>query len=193
MSAYNVYETYLALRQHFTNPNYDYFRYSGKVRTNIDSFNKRRDRYFFEKLSRKKTESEIVNYFVSNFIQSSDPSKMWVGELKTNGDENYLNWKTRTQSLSYRFKQELNSLTEKVHLYEALFSENGSHPVIIKQYLGGKVSIETLVILDDLTSFMNKLNADDVVISLVTHKVKKYRPFLSYDKEVFIQEIRSRL
>ena len=146
MSAYNVYETYLALRQHFTNPNYDYFRYSGKVRTNIESFNKRRDRYFFEKLSRKKTESEVINYFVSNFIQSSDPSKMWVGELKTNGDENYLNWKTRTQSLSYRFKQELNSLTEKVHLYEALFSENGSHPRIIKQYLGGKVSIETLVI-----------------------------------------------
>jgi hypothetical protein len=193
MSAYNVYETYLALRQHFTNPNYDYFRYSGKVRTNIESFNKRRDRYFFEKLSRKKTESEIINYFVSNFIQSSDPSKMWVGELKTNGDENYLNWKTRTQSLSYRFKQELNILTEKIHLYEALFSENGSHPRIIKQYLGGKVSIETLVILDDLTSFMKKLNVDDVVISLVTHKVKKYRPFLSYDKEVFIQEIRSRL
>ena len=193
MSAYNVYETYLALRQHFTNPNYDYFRYSGKVRTNIDSFNKRRDRYFFEKLSRKKTEAEVINYFVSNFIQSSDPSKMWVGELKTNGDENYLNWKTRTQSLSYRFKQELNILTEKIHLYEALFSENGSHPRIIKQYLGGKVSIETLVILDDLTSFMKKLNADDVVISLVTHKVKKYRPFLSYDKEVFIQEIRSRL
>lgn len=193
MSAYNVYETYLALRQHFTNPNYDYFRYSGKVRTNIDSFNKRRDRYFFEKLSRKKTEPEIINYFVSNFIQSSDPSKMWVGELKTNGDENYLNWKTRTQSLSYRFKQELNSLTEKVHLYEALFSETGSHPVIIKQYLGGKISIETLVILDDLTSFMKKLNVDDVVVSLVSHKVKKYRPFLSYDKEVFIQEIRSRL
>jgi hypothetical protein len=193
MSAYNVYETYLALRQHFTNPNYDYFRYSGKVRTNIDSFNKRRDRYFFEKLSRKKTEPEIINYFVSNFIQSSDPSKMWIGELKTNGDENYLNWKTRTQSLSYRFKQELNSLTEKVHLYEALFSETGSHPVIIKQYLGGKISIETLVILDDLTSFMKKLNVDDVVVSLVSHKVKKYRPFLSYDKEIFIQEIRSRL
>lgn len=193
MSAYNVYETYLALRQHFTNPNYDYFRYSGKVRTNIDSFNKRRDRYFFEKLSRKKTESEVINYFVSNFIQSSDPSKMWVGELKTNGDENYLNWKTRTQSLSYRFKQELNILTEKIHLYEALFSENGSHPRIIKQYLGGKVSIETLVILDDLTSFIKKLNTDDVVVSLVIHKVKKYRPFLSYDKEIFIQEIRSRL
>lgn len=193
MSAYNVYETYLALRQHFTNPSYDYFRYSGKVRTNIESFNKRRDRYFFEKLSRKKTESEIINYFVSNFIQSSDPSKMWVGELKTNGDENYLNWKTRTQSLSYRFKQELNILTEKHHLYEALFSESGSHPRIIKQYLGGKISIETLVILDDLTSFMKKLNVDDVVISLVIHKVKKYRPFLSYDKEVFIQEIRSRL
>jgi hypothetical protein len=193
MIAYNVYETYLALRQHFTNPNYDYFRYSGKVRTNIESFNKRRDRYFFEKLSRKKTESEIINYFVSNFIQSSDPSKMWVGELKTNGDENYLNWKTRTQSLSYRFKQELNSLTERHHLYEVLFSETGGHPRIIKQYLGGKISIETLVILDDLTSFMKKLDVDDVIVSLVIHKVRKYRPFLSYDKEIFIQEIRSRL
>ena len=73
---------------HFTSPEYNYFKYAGKIRTSKESFNKRKDRYFFEKLSRKKTEKEVVEFFVSNFIESSDQSKMWVGELKEKGEEN---------------------------------------------------------------------------------------------------------
>jgi hypothetical protein len=191
LTPYDVYEKYLAIRMHFVEPGYDFFRYSGKVRASKDSFNKRKDRYFFEKLSRKKNEKEVIDFFVSNFIESSNPSKMWVGELKEKGEENYSNWKGRIQSLSYKFNQDLKKLTENHHLFEVLFSEKGSHPKIIKQYLAGKIYIETLVILDNLTSFMSKLNCDDPVLSLVAHRIKKYKPFLSYDKEGFVQEIRS--
>jgi hypothetical protein len=49
MSAFEVYKDYLALKNHFSNKNYDYFKYKGKVRTSIDSFNKRKDKIFFEK------------------------------------------------------------------------------------------------------------------------------------------------
>jgi hypothetical protein len=191
LTPYDVYEKYLAIRMHFIEPNYDFFKYSGKVRTSKDSFNKRKDRYFFEKLSRKKNEKEVIEFFVSNFIESSNPSKMWVGELKERGEENYINWKGRIQSLSYRFNQDLKKLTENHHLFEVLFSENGSHPKIIKQYLGGKVSIETVVILDGVTSFISKLNSDDPVLSIIINRVKKYKPFLSYDKEKFVNDIRA--
>lgn len=191
MTPYDVYERYLALKQHFTKPNYDYFCYSGKVRASKESFNKRKDRYFFERLSRKKTDSEVINYFVSNFIESSDPSKMWIGELKTRGDEVFAEWKTRTQSLTYRFRQELKILTENNHLYEVIHSSPGKHPKAIKSHLAGKVSIETLVILDDVFMFTDKLDSSyDPVIEIIISKIKKYRPFLSYDKKVFIEMIR---
>jgi len=189
MTPYDVYERYLSIRMHFTSPEYNYFKYSGKIRTSKESFNKRKDRYFFEKLSRKKTEKEVVEFFVSNFIESSDPSKMWVGELKEKGEENYISWKGRVQSLTYKFNEDLKILTKNNHLFEVLFSDKG-HPKIIKQYLGGKVSIETLVIFDNLTSFMSKLNSNDPVLDIVIHKVNKYKPFLSYDKEKFVEKIR---
>lgn len=193
LTPYNVYEKYLAIRMHFVEPSYDYFKYSGKVRVNIEAFNKRKDRYFFEKLSRKKTEKQIIEFFVSNFIVSSNPSKMWVGELKDKGEENYINWKSRVQSLSYNFSQDLIKLTENCHLYESLTTKSNSHPKILKWYLSNKISLETLVILNDITSFMSKLKeleSYDPIVSIVSTKVKKYKNFLEYDKELFINMVK---
>lgn len=192
MTPFEVYEVYLSIKMHFTEPTYDYFKYSGKVKSNINSFNKRQDRYFFEKLSRKKLNQEILDYFVSNFIEVSDPAKMWVGEMKTNGDTNYIKWKGRIQSLSYVFEQDLKTLTSSNHLYESLFPESKVHPKVIKSYLASKISPETLVILNDLTSFVNKLSeSQDPVLSIVINKIKKYKPFVNYDKKLLIEKIRS--
>jgi hypothetical protein len=191
LTPYDVYEKYLAIRMHFVEPGYDFFRYSGKVRASKDSFNKRKDRYFFEKLSRKKNEKEVIDFFVSNFIESSNPSKMWVGELREKGEENYINWKARVQSLSYIFNQDLKRLTGDCHLFEALTTKSNSHPKILKYYLSNKISLETIVIFDSLTFFMSKLNCDDPILSIIILKVNKYKPFLSYNKDNFIKTIRS--
>ena len=60
MSPYEVYTTYLALKKHFTDKKYDYHKYRGKTRTSKNAFNARRDRYFFEKMSRKLSDEEVV-------------------------------------------------------------------------------------------------------------------------------------
>jgi hypothetical protein len=193
MSPFEVYELYLAIKMHFTQPSYDYFKYSGKVKSNIESFNKRKDRYFFEKLSRKKTKKDIIEYFVSNFIETSDPNKMWVGEMKSSGDENYTKWKGRIQSFTYLFEQDLNLLTDNCHLFEAIVSKSG-HPKSIKSYLAGKISLETLVVLDDLTSFTSKLSDSyDPVLNLIKTKIHKYRQFFDYNKDTAIQKLRQKM
>jgi hypothetical protein len=190
MSPFEVYEMYLAIKMHFTQPSYDYFKYSGKVRSNIESFNKRKDRYFFEKLSRKKARKDVLDYFVSNFIESSDPSKMWVGEMKASGEDNYLKWKGRVHSFTYLFESDLNTLTEDCHLYEAIVSKSG-HPKIIKSYLAGRICLESVVVMDDLTKFMSKLS--DPVLEIIKARVSKYRPFFVYDKDSVVRVIRSKM
>ena len=63
MTPFDVYKTYLGLKNHFTKDKYDYHRYNGKTRASLQSFYKRKDRYWFEKMSRQKNDQEVVNFF----------------------------------------------------------------------------------------------------------------------------------
>ena len=103
---FDAYKTYLALKQHFTS-DYDYFKYNGKVRANVDAFLKRRDKFFFRKLSKKYTKDELVNFFVSNFIVSDN----WIGNLiSQESEDNYVQFKKRMESLGYSVRNELHFL-----------------------------------------------------------------------------------
>ena len=108
MTPFDVYKTYLGLKNHFTKDKYDYHRYNGKTRASLQSFYKRKDRYWFEKMSRQKNDQEVVNFFVSNFVESTDASAMWIGQLIREGESTYNSWKKRNESLSYIFKNETN-------------------------------------------------------------------------------------
>tara|TARA_A100001388_G_C28747170_1_gene490126 strand:+ start:367 stop:966 length:600 start_codon:yes stop_codon:yes gene_type:complete len=181
VTPFEVYQTYLSFKNHFTKEKYDYFKYSGKTNASITSFNKRRDRYFFEKMSRQKSDIEIKEYFLSNFI-TEDPSKIWIKEIIQNGENRYTDWKKKNQSLSYIFSEEVTSVFETKN-FDAMFSTKKGHPVVFKKYLGGELSIETMVILDKILGFRNDFDSkltDPVWIS-VSLILKKYEPFLNID------------
>ena len=97
VTPFECYKTYVAMKQHFTKDKYDYFKYGGKSRASATSFKSRKDRYFFERMSRKKSDEQIIQYFISNFISTEDPSKVWIGEIIQNGETNFQNWQKRNQ------------------------------------------------------------------------------------------------
>ena len=73
MEPIDVYLMYCAMKAHFSKNDYDFITYNGKSRVSRNSFYKRKDRYFFVKLSRKYEESEdIKNYLVSNLLLSKE-------------------------------------------------------------------------------------------------------------------------
>jgi hypothetical protein len=73
VTPFETYQHYLSLKNHFTNPKYDFFKYGAKTRASITSFNKRRDKYFFERTSRKYSDKEVVDFLVSNFVAADNP------------------------------------------------------------------------------------------------------------------------
>ena len=107
---FDCYVKYVAMKQHFTRDNFDYQKYGGKTRASISSFNKRKDRYFFEKMSRKFNDEEVVDFFIANFTLCDDPQSLWIGEIIKEGEERYQQWKKVTQSMSYIFKSEMSDL-----------------------------------------------------------------------------------
>ncbi len=182
MTSFDAYKTYIALKNHFSKPNYDYVKYSGKTRASIDSFNKRKDKYWYEKLSRQKSDEEIKNFFIANFVQANDPSTLWIGDIMREGETSYNEWKKRQQSLKYIFKEQSSDLLSEYKLDE-LFHTTKHHPPILKKFLSNTVSIETLVVYEKIFSYTKDLDKKllDPVWEIVSLKIKKYSPFLNID------------
>ena len=182
MSPYDVYTTYLAMKKHFTDAKFDFFRYNGKTRSSVSAFNKRRDKYFFERMSRKLSDDEVKMYFIANFVATENPSAVWVGEIMQSGERNYTALSKKYQSLTYTFKQECAHLLEEYKLPD-LFDASRGHPPVMKMYLAGEISIETLTILDMVFGFCAKIDKKltDPIWETISFKVKKYRPFINID------------
>lgn len=181
MTPFDTYKQYLAFKHHFTKPKYDYFRYGGKSRASLDSFYKRKDRYFFEKTSRKYNDDEVKAFFLANFVETDNPDGLWIGTIIREGESSYKRWQNRQQSMYYQFTQQVSNLLSENKLQE-LFECKG-HPPVLKSYLAGDTSIETLAILDKILGYVKDFDKKllDPVWERVSLKIKKYEPFLNID------------
>ena len=180
VTPFETYQTYLSMKSHFTNKRYDFFKYGGKSRATMTSFNKRKDKYWFEKTSRKYSDQEITDFLLANFVTTNTPQNLWIGEIINSGERTYADWMKRQQSLSYMFKEQSKKLLSEKEL-EEVFNCSKGHPPILKKYLGGEISLETFVIFEKIFSFGKKFNRKlkDPVWETVSMKMKKYIPFLN--------------
>ena len=178
----DAYRCYLAMKNHFTKEKYDYIKYRGKVKATNEAFYKRKDRFWFEKFARQKNDKEVEEFFVSNFIYSTDPGTMWIGEMIKEGEERYSEWKRKVQSLTYLFKQETENVFENKKV-DDMFDCSKGHPPILKSYLGGDISLESMVIYDRILGYGKDFDKrlKDPVWETVSRKIKKYSPFLNID------------
>ena len=191
MTPYEVYTTYLAMKKHFTDVKYDFFKYNGKTRSSVSAFNKRRDKYFFERMSRKLSDDEIRMYFISNFVATDNPSSVWVGEIIQSGERNFKELSRKHQSLTYTFTQECKQLFDQKQL-DTIFDCKRGHPPILKAYLSGDLSVESATILDVVFNYTKVLDRKltDPVWETVSMKIKKYKPFINIDIGKFKKIIR---
>ena len=181
VTPFETYQTYLSMKSHFTNPKYDFFKYGGKSRATMASFNKRKDKYWFEKTSRKYSDEQILNFLLANFVTTDNPQNLWIGEIINSGERNYADWMKRKQSLTYLFKEQSSELLSNNDLNEVFNCSKNKHPVVLKKYLGGEISLETLTILEKVFSFVSKFDKKltDPVWETVSLKIKKYIPFIN--------------
>ena len=169
---------YCALKAHFSRSNYDFHKYGGKTKISRDSFWKRKDKYFFVKLTKKLDDNNsIQDYLLSNFVKDRK------GYIANFNDENYKVWKDKKTDFYNVFFNELKPLVKN---FEPLFqTKNNNHPKLLKEFLGDRVSLETLIILDELVSFSknwDKELKEDIVWPDLKKMMKNYKGFLTIDR-----------
>ena len=192
MTPFDNYKQYLAFKNHFTKEKYDYHRYGGNSRAKIDSFYKRKDRYFFEKTSRKYKDDEVCDFFLANFVDTDNPQGVWIGNMIRSGEVIYKDWQRRQQSLFYNFKQSSENMFSTYNL-EEFFDASKGHPPILKEHLAGNVSVEDMCIYEKLFSYCKDYDVkiNDPIWKSVGMKIRKYLPFLNIDKKKFREHLLS--
>jgi hypothetical protein len=181
MSPFETYQAYLGIKNHFLNPKYNYFKYK-KTRATLTSFNRRSDKYWFEKTSRKYNDKEIVDFLVSNFVAADNSSNLWIGSLINGGERNYQEWMRRQQSLTYIFKEQSTELFSE-NEFESIFDCSKGHPILLKTFLKSELAPEIMVIYDTIFSYISEFDKKllDPVWETVSLKIKKYKPFIHID------------
>ena len=178
MNGYDTYKTYLAIKQHFSNRNYDFFKYKGKVRASELSYEARKDKYFFEKASKKFDHEEFIDYIVANITRNSDS---WIGNLlQENNQVNYKKWQKVIESMTYTFKQDMDVIYNYEEDFNKVFTmDDNKHPLLFRLHARNKISLETAVILDDVINYSDKwYKYNDILLNEFVDRMRNYKPFL---------------
>ena len=131
---------------------------------------------------------DIKNFLLANLVYGR--GDVWIGDIVNNEQSEllYKRYLKTRDSLAYTFSQDLTKLNDDVR--ENYVVKQGQHPVLLKLLLQDEITIETVVILEDMWKF--KPMWDDQIIDTIVWpsyslKIERFRPFLNYDKKKFLE------
>ena len=198
MHGIQVYRMYLAMKQHFSNPKFDFFQYHGQVNAKEKTYQERNDFWFFETIAKRLSSEQVQEFLLASFVQSDDPSKVWIGDIKRVGKDRWLAHQKQTQSMSYIVEQDLGSmanyLASERYSFNDLFATLGSHPPLLKLYVKGNVSLETMVVMDICLGYSKiwDKKMSDPLWEFLSLKIKKYKPFLSINSDKYLKMMKEK-
>jgi len=193
MTGYDAYKIYLGFKLHFTSERYDLPTNDGRVRYNRESYNKRQDSHFFDRIARVYNTYELKGLFISHFVSDSQFNDLYSEEAK----ETFVGWKKRIQSMTYNFEKELDVLLERVGNFDDLFKvDDGDVPEIVTALYHSDISLETFIIMDKILGFIEHIDKkidDGIVWPIWKKRCDKYSRLLEVDSNKYKKLLKKRL
>lgn len=171
--AFDVYGYYLSIRQHFTS-DYDFFKYNGKVKVNIENFKTNRNYMTYQKLCRL---DDVYNQILANFVYTFNPlgvSPWFI--LSPDGRLKYNQYIRDRDSLSYLVKEQVDTLDHT--------DFEGPEPTILKLFWDNRISPFTMVVLNDTTRFLDRKNSQSAILEPIRFHINKFSPFVIYKTDL---------
>ena len=184
ITGFRCYKYYISIKLHFTKDNYNVFETRGNVKGSEQAFITRNDRYLFERIARKhQTDREVIKFFVANFSYGNDA----VVYNENDAEDNLQEWNRRKESLTRVFENDLNEVVlqkEKNNLSrKQIFEFNlDSYPLLLKMYIGKKVTIETMFLLNKLDGYLNLWHNSSMLLwEEERRRIEKCEGFVKFD------------
>lgn len=189
MTGFDVYKEYIAIKSHFSSSSYDYFKYHGKTKAKLATYEKRNDRKFFELLA-KKGRKTVIQFMIAQFVHNPNE---WIGDMVLNQEaiERFLEWKKRTANIYRTAENDLKKIiefmeAESLNFKDIFKAEKNKLPIILRLVIEGYVCLETYIVLMSVLGLDNhydKVYDGDVVYQKYKTKINAYKAFLKPDRD----------
>ena len=186
MHGVEVYRMYLAMKQHFSNRDFEYFSCGGRVRCGEEKYLQSRGYWFCETIGRKHSEKEVEEILLSVFLNKG--KKTWVKDIQREGEGLWKEHQRRLQSLSYTFESEFEPIVEKYKdINNILHPTERGHPPLLIEHIKGRVSLETMCILQVVFGYRKYWDKvlSDILWEEKSFQLSKYLPFLSINRQKY--------
>lgn len=199
-TAFGVYQQYFAIKQHLTNAKYDYRKYRGNgVRP--AGFNKRpNDQKFFDRIGKRHDMNKVKEVLIAEIVHSlfHTDSTPWIGTIDRDPTI-WEKWKQRLESIHHVFQSDLQTIIDasrtesfdfSMSQFAGLFlSDSVSTPIYVMA-VQGKITLETVAILERISGLLNRCSPEDGSTRLVTQYGKLLEMFIP---EVVIKQCQQTL
>lgn len=196
----SVYILYLQLKNHF-NGRKCVIKTNWRMNVSDSSYAKRKDKFFFERLSEKFTLKQLCMIFISNLVANQDA---WIGEISDSDPVNfYKTYIARLRIVMTRYEDDVKNIyyfAKKINA-NALndifcYNESSQSSYIFKLLQSGIISFETFIMLDSFLGIIDKHDQyDNIIWSSYSTRMKAYRKIFLVDsqesKEIFMRTIKS--
>lgn len=195
----SVFKLYLQLKNHF-NGKYDVIKYNWSMKLSDNAYYKRRDRFFFERLSEKYTLKELCLILISNLVANQNA---WIGEISDSDPlVFYREYQSRLEQVEYRFIEDVKNIyyfSQKVEISSLqelfVYNERIHSSYVFKLLQSDIISFETFIILDSFLNIINNMDSnDDFVWESYSKRLHGYRKLLTIDsvkaKSIFVKTIK---
>lgn len=180
MDGFRAYKYYMALKLHFTNEKFNVFTNRGRLRGRRPTFEMRNDRGLFERLAREyPDERQCISMIASNMMYGHFDVVYDIDQSARNFEQ----YDRRKQAMTKIFADDCQVIADAGIDYMG-HSSNKFHD-IIQLHLAGKVTVETLSILNDLDGLIDQTRNDSCMSTLfgdLLLRVKKSHGFVKYNK-----------
>ena len=178
MDAFKAYRYYSAIKLHFTSQKYNVFKTRGRVKCSLEKFALRNDYPLFERIGRKfNDEREYIKFLACNFMYRN--ANVIYDDVSAQA--NYKEYKRRRQSITKIFSDDLNTIV----LAGASYDFGGNKiPDVLQLYMSNKITLETMVILNDMDGYIDRLKEVDRISLILGDellRIEKAKGFVKYD------------
>ena len=184
--AYQYYVYYIALRLHFNDANYNFFKYNGKVKqVNEHKFNGRNDKYFFEKATRTYDTETYLNRCLTEMKVNT---KFFIKDIFTkNNEDRYFKRKGYLESFIQSYDYELSSvisycIKNKISQEQLLKgNRDDERPVIYNLLIKNVISIETFIGINKVYDINSELlyHSLNPMVNNTMKFINNYYPFIT--------------
>ena len=187
---YETYKMYLAMQRHFST-SYDFFKYHGKVKASVETYQKRSDVFSFEKLCNLVDQDDLHDFFLAHFVENP---KCWIRDMNV---QNLQPFKDKFKRMKTFFKTDLETIKNEGPA-RMVSAKKNEIPLIHKKLMEKSINIESVVILDSIFPFIdNHSDVVEVPVVFPDHIImlQKYRPFvmqkINEDHDLYVDIARS--